>query len=60
MKLKRTPCNLGWTDHAFRRFKEAMWAGRKWDKKTRYGFKRKRLIGVFNKIVFRKPKKFPF
>lgn len=61
--MKRTPCNLGWTDHAYRRFKESIRLGANYKcnfKHSRGAPKRGRFISIFNELVFHKPIKLPF
>lgn len=54
MKMKRKPCKLGWTDHAFRRLRLNFSKGI-YTYKIKQRIKVKRFISTYNTILFRKP-----
>jgi len=59
-KLKRTPCSLGWTDHALRRLSKKLKEGGQWNFPLRKTRKRRRYVSPFNEIFHRESKGIPF
>ena len=50
-KLTRTPCDLGWTDHAFRRLCHRM--RNNIPEKRRYK-RKKRFVSILNSMIYNK------